>query len=183
MVVVLALLAALANAVASICQRLGVEDAPHEKRPVAGTRTPHGPAAIWLVGFVHHGAGYACAGRRAAPRHVDVVQPLLVSELVMLVVILWLWYRDATAGSRPGGRGRDGGWAWAFSSSWRRPESGTRVPSDGRWFGAGVATLVVAVVLVALGSGGIRRGRRRVLLLGARRGRWALLCSPPSRSR
>ncbi len=163
MVVLLALLAALANAVASICQRLGVEDAPTKNGPSLGLVRHMIQRRIWLVGFGIMALGYAAQAAALHLGTLDLVQPLLVSELIILVVILWLWYRTPL-------RARDlvaaaatalGLGVFLYVAS---PSTGTRVPSDGRWFGAGVATLVVVAVLVALGSSG--PAWRRALLLG-----------------
>jgi hypothetical protein len=93
-----------------------------------------------------------------------VVQPILVSELVMLMFILWLWYsvelrvRDIVAALATAlGLG-----FFLFVSS---PSNGTKTPSNSLWFGVGVV-IVVAVVLCVLLA---RRGAAwwRALVLGA----------------
>jgi hypothetical protein len=164
MVVLLALLAALANAVASICQRLGVEDAPQKNGPSLGLVRHMVQRRIWLVGFAIMALGYAAQATALHLGTLDVVQPLLVSELIILVMILWLWYftplraRDLLAsGATAIGLG-----VFLYVAS---PSNGSRVPSDGRWLGAGVATVIAVALLVALGSRG--PAWRRALLLGA----------------
>jgi len=175
MVVLLALLAALANAVASICQRLGVEDAPEKNGPSLGLVRYMVQRRIWLVGFAIMALGY---GAQATALHLgtlDVVQPLLVSELIILVMILWLWYftplraRDLLASLATAvGLG-----VFLYVAS---PSTGSRVPSDGRWFGAGLATVLVIAFLVALGSRG-PEWRRALLLGGAASTGFALLAA------
>jgi hypothetical protein len=164
MVVLLALLAALANAVASICQRLGVEDAPQKNGPSLGLVRHMIQRRIWLVGFAIMALGYVFQATALHLGTLDVVQPLLVSELIILVIILWLWYytplrpRDLAASLATAvGLG-----VFLYVAS---PRVGGRVPSDGRWLGAGVATLVIVGLLVALGSSG--PAWRRALLLGS----------------
>ncbi len=104
MVVLLALLAAFANAVASICQRLGVEDAPASNGPSMGLIRHMLQRRIWIVGFVIMAAGYASQATALHLGSLNVVQPLMVAELVILVAVLWLWFltplrpRDIAAG-------------------------------------------------------------------------------------
>jgi hypothetical protein len=164
MVVLLALAAALANAVASICQRLGVEDAPQKNGPSLGLVRHMVQRRIWLVGFAIMALGYAAQATALHLGTLDVVQPLLVSELIILVMILWLWYftplrvRDLLAsGATAVGLG-----VFLYVAS---PSAGSRLPSDGRWIGAGFATALAVAVLVAWGSRG--PAWRRALLLGA----------------
>jgi hypothetical protein len=105
-------------------------------------------------------------GLQATALHLgtlNLVQPLMVSEMIILVMILWLWYftplrpRDlAATGATAIGLG-----VFLYVAA---PSAGTRVPNASHWLGAGAATLVVVVVFVALGSRG--PGWRRALLLG-----------------
>jgi hypothetical protein len=164
MVVCFALLAAVANAVASICQRLGVEDAPEQNGPSLGLVRHMVQRKIWLIGFAIMALGYASQAVALHLGSLDVVQPIMVSELVILVVILWLWYltplraRDlVAAGATALGLG-----VFLFVAS---PTAGARVPSDARWLEAAAATAIVVAALVALGSKG--PAWRRALLLGA----------------
>jgi hypothetical protein len=175
MVVLLALLAALANAVASICQRLGVEDAPQKNGPSMGLVRHMVKRRIWLVGLAIMALGYVAQATALHLGTLDVVQPLLVSELIILVVILWLWYTTAlrprdllASGATALGLG-----VFLYVAS---PSVGGRVPSDGRWFGAGLATLLVVAFLVVLGSRG-PAWRRALLLGGAASTGFALLAA------
>lgn len=119
---------------------------------------------VWLVGFAIMAAGYACQAVALHVGALDVVQPILVSELVILVLVLWLWFATPV-------RARDlastvataaGLAAFLVLSS---PRVGSGVPSTARWAAIGLSVCAVAVVLVLLGSSG--PGWRRALFLGA----------------
>ncbi|HEV2427167.1 MAG TPA: DMT family transporter [Acidimicrobiales bacterium] len=164
MVVVLAILAAFANAVASICQRLGVEDAPSSRGPSVGLVRHMVSRPIWLLGFAIMAAGYACQAVALHIGALEVVQPILVSELVMLVALLWLWFdtpvraRDfAAALATAGGLG-----AFLALAS---PRAGARVPSPTTWAVTGSVVCALAIGLTVAGATG--PGWRRALILGA----------------
>jgi len=164
MVIVLALGTAFANAVASICERLGVEDAPQANGPSMGLVRHMVQRPVWVLGFVIMAAGYGCQAVALHLGSLNVVQPILVSELVMLVVVLWLWYRTPL-------RARDLLAAVATAAGLgiflvlASPRVGTKVPSDHLWLGVGLATVAVVLALVMAGSRG--SPARRALLLGA----------------
>jgi hypothetical protein len=160
----MALVAALANAIASICQRLGVEDAPQGRGPSVGLVRHMVARPVWLLGFVIMALGYVAQAVALHLGELNVVQPILVSELVMLVFILWLWYstalrvRDfAAAVATAAGLG-----VFLFISS---PSAGTKVPSDSLWLAVGVVILVVVTMFVLAARTG--PAWRRALLLGA----------------
>jgi drug/metabolite transporter (DMT)-like permease len=163
-VICLALLASLANAVASICQRLGVEDAPPAHGPSLGLVRHMMRRSVWILGFVIMALGYAAQAVALHLGELNVVQPILVSELVILVFLLWLWFSTPL-------RVRDIASALAtalglavflFVSS---PSVGAKSPSNSLWLEVGLTIVVVVAVLVALA----RRGsaRWRALMLGA----------------
>lgn len=164
MVICLALVAAFANAVASICQRLGVEDAPQKNGPSLGLVRHMVQRPIWILGFVVMALGYAAQAVALHLGDLNVVQPLLVSELVILVFILWLWYSTPL-------RPRDIAAALATALGLgvflaiSAPSAGTRVPSNALWLGVGLVIVGAVVVLVILGSRG--PAWWRALLLGA----------------
>jgi drug/metabolite transporter (DMT)-like permease len=164
MVVFLALIASCANAVASILQRLGVEDAPAANGPSVGLVRHMIQRPVWLVGLLIMMIAYACQSVALHLGTLDVVQPLMVSELVFTVILLWLWYSTSM-------RVRDLLSAFAtalglglflgFSSG----SPGTATPSEWRWFVVGIVTAGVVALFVVLGSSG--PAWRRALLLGA----------------
>jgi hypothetical protein len=160
----MALLAAFANAVASICQRLGVEDAPSSRGPSMGLIRHMVQRPVWILGFVIMALGYAAQAVALHLGELNVVQPIMVSELVILVFVLWLWYstplraRDIAAALATAlGLG-----VFLFIAS---PSVGHKVPSNALWLELGLAMVVVVGAFVALG----RRGPAwwRALALGA----------------
>ncbi|MGC2174942.1 MAG: DMT family transporter [Acidimicrobiales bacterium] len=164
MVVFLALIASCANAVASILQRLGVENAPEANGPSVGLVRHMIQRPIWLIGLVIMFIAYLCQAVALHLGTLDVVQPLMVSELLFTVILLWLWYSTPM-------RARDLLSAFAtalglglflgFSSG----SPGTATPSEWRWFVVGIVTAGVVALFVVLGSSGPTW--RRALLLGA----------------
>ncbi len=164
MVICLALLAAFANAIASICQRLGVEDAPPTNGPSMGLVRHMLRRPIWILGFAIMALGYASQAVALHLGTLNVVQPLMVSELVILVFILWLWFatplrpRDFVAAFATAvGLG-----AFLFLSA---PTVGSKVPSNDLWLVAALVTVLCVAFFVVLA----RRGPpwRQALLLGA----------------
>ncbi len=164
MVVFLALVAAGANAVSSIAQRLGVEDAPASRGPTLGLIRHMLSRRVWLFGFVLMAGGYVAQAAALHLGSLNVVQPLLVSELVILVVVLWLWYetplraRDVAAAVLTGA----GLGVFLYVAS---PTNGARVPSDGRWLLVGLVVAGFVALCLALGSWG--PSWRRALARGA----------------
>ncbi|HEY1762915.1 MAG TPA: DMT family transporter [Acidimicrobiales bacterium] len=164
MVVFLALIASCANAVASIFQRLGVEDAPAANGPSMGLVRHMVQRPVWLAGVVIMTLAYVLQAVALHLGTLDRVQPLMVSELVILVVILWLWYSTAL-------RARDLFFAFATATglglflAFSAGSPGTASPRDGRWLIVGIITAGAMALLVVLGSSG--SAWRRALLLGA----------------
>ncbi len=175
MVIFLALSAALANAVASICQRLGVEDAPAARGPSLGLISHMIRRRVWLLGFVVMALGYGAQSVALHLGSLNEVQPLMVSELVLLVFLLWLWYttplrvRDAVAAvATAAGLGA----FLAFAS----PTTGPAIPNGHRWFAVGAVVVAVVVVFVVLGTRGPSWWRAISLGAGASTG-FALLAA------
>jgi len=94
--VVFALLAALCNAVSAML------------RHIASTADPHRPSGRRLVGYLFRnpqwlagwGAEIGAFVFQAVALHfgsISVVQPLLVTELVLALVLRWLWIHQAVA--------------------------------------------------------------------------------------
>ncbi len=164
MVVVLALAAALANAVASFLQRLGVEDAPRESSMSPGLVTHMLRRPVWLLGFGCMGFGFAFQALALHGGALAVVQPLLTTEMLFVVIILWAWYRFHV-------RGRD----WMFAALTvgglavflveLAPTNQGHAPSNRTWAAAIVVTAIAVGILVAVA----RRGPPwwRALALGA----------------
>lgn len=92
MAILFALLAALCNALATILERLGVESAPSgpiSVRKLVG-HVLHRP--IWFLGLVSMGAAFLFQAAALSRGGLSLVQPILVTELLFLVIILRVWF-------------------------------------------------------------------------------------------
>jgi drug/metabolite transporter (DMT)-like permease len=164
MVVVLAVAAALANALASFLQRLGVESAPRETSMSRGLIVYMLHRPVWLFGFGCMGFGFVFQALALHGGALAVVQPLLTTEMLFVVVILWAWYGFHV-------RGRD----WLFAALTIgglavflvavAPTHPGHPPTTRTWVAATAATMVAVLVLVVVA----RRGPPwwRALVLGA----------------
>ena len=155
MVVVLALGASLANALTSVFQRIGVENAP------AGTTLRLGLLAyalrrrIWLLGFALMIVSFVLQAIALHFGRLSQVQPILTTELVFLVAVLALWF-GFRAGRREwlGALAVTGGLAGFLYFA--HPEYGTLSPPMWDWIitgGACSGAIAIAVVLALRGPG------------------------------
>ncbi|MGD0083210.1 MAG: DMT family transporter [Acidimicrobiales bacterium] len=92
MAVVFALAAALCNALATVLERIGVETAPPDaslswKLVAHLLRRP-----VWFFGFAAMVGAFAFQVAALSQGGLTLVQPLLVTELLFLVVILRVWF-------------------------------------------------------------------------------------------
>jgi drug/metabolite transporter (DMT)-like permease len=88
----LAVCAALCNALTTIFQRLGVETAPdaHGRGLKLMRHVLRRP--VWYLGFVAMLGSFLLQATALGFGSLSVVQPLMVTELVFLVVILRVWF-------------------------------------------------------------------------------------------
>lgn len=92
--VVLAVLAAASNAFATVLQRLGVEEA-------AGDRATRGLVAsvarrpVWFLGLVLAAVSFLLQAIALSLGDLSTIQPVMVTELLFLLVILGVWFRRA----------------------------------------------------------------------------------------
>jgi hypothetical protein len=169
--IVFALLAALCNAVSVIT------------RHVASTADPQRPSGRRLVGYLLRNpqwlAGWgaqvgAFAFQAVALQlgQVSVVQPLLVTELVMALVLRRVWIRQAVAGAAwAGGAAACAGLAVFIVAA--EPRGGHDGPTGGHWTAAIVICGAVVAALIILARGG--PPARRAALYGVAAGIvWAL---------
>jgi drug/metabolite transporter (DMT)-like permease len=91
MVVLLALGASLANALTSVFQRMGVEDAPAEKTLRLSLLTYAVRRGIWLLGFALMIVSFILQAFALHFGRLSEVQPILTVELVFLVAVLSVW--------------------------------------------------------------------------------------------
>jgi len=163
-VVVLALAAALANAIASFLQRLGVEDAPRESSMSAGLIAHMLRRPVWLLGFGCMGFGFLFQALALHNGALAVVQPLITTEMLFVVLILWAWYGFHV-------RGRD----WVFAALTvgglavflvrLAPTNQGHAPTGRTWAASIVLTVLAMGVLVVVAHRGPPWWR--ALILGA----------------
>ena len=91
MVFILALGAALANALTSVFQRMGVEDAPADKTLKLSLMTYAIRRGIWLLGFALMIVSFILQAVALHFGRLSQVQPILTLELVFLVAVLSVW--------------------------------------------------------------------------------------------
>ncbi len=153
MVYVLALAAALSNALISIFQRMGVEDAKKEDTLKLSLITHAIRRGIWLAGFALMVASFILQALALHFGSLTEVQPILVTELLFLVFILsvWFMYRIGVrewigvvlaAGGLAG---------FLYCSS---PTPGNEVPSNRDWIlvgGACVGGMAITTLLALRG--------------------------------
>ena len=92
MVYVLALGTALSNALCSVLQRMGVEDAPESSTMKLSLVTHALRRGVWLLGFVFMICGFLLQAFALHVGRLSVVQPILTMELLFLVFILGTYF-------------------------------------------------------------------------------------------
>lgn len=155
LVYVLALCASLANALTSVFQRLGVENAPANATLRLSLITYAARRGIWLFGFALMIFSFIAQAVALHFGRLSQVQPVLTTELVFLAVIL------ATRFGFPMGRR-----VWIGSLAvtaglagflyFARPEYGMVPPPMWRWAVAGGASAAAIAGTIALALRGPR---------------------------
>jgi drug/metabolite transporter (DMT)-like permease len=151
MVYILALSSALANALTSILQRMGVEDAPEESTLRLSLLTHAIKRGVWLLGFAFMVSSFLMQAVALHLGDLSQVQPILTLELPFLVLLLATWFRFRI-GVREwvGCLAATGGLAGFLVFA--QPTGGDLVPTGSGWIvvGAICGGLVVVTVLLAL---------------------------------
>jgi hypothetical protein len=153
MVYLLALAASLVNALTSVLQRLGVENAPADSTLRLGLLKHALTRGIWLLGFALMIVSFALQAIALHLGRLSQVQPILTTELVFLAGILAVWFRFQI-GLRE--------WAGALAVAgglsgflyFAQPRYGMTSPPGWRWGVAGgvcVALIIVTVMLALRG--------------------------------
>lgn len=151
MVYALALMAALANAVTSILQRMGVEDAPEDATLKLSLMTHALRRGIWLIGFAVMVGSFLCQAVALHLGDLSQVQPILTCELLLLVLILATWFRfSVTSREWVGAFAAAGGLAGFLIAA--QPTAGTEAPTNLGWLVTGsiCGGVVLLTVLLAL---------------------------------
>src|SRR6201996_3409524 len=149
MVYVLAVLAALSNALTSVFQRMGVEDAPVESTMRLSLLAHAVKRGIWLLGFAFMICAFLLQAFALHIGRLSVVQPILTMELLFLVAILGTYFRFSISVREWVGAG-----AIAFGLSgflfFAAPGGGNQVPTNLGWIVVGgCACALIAVTVVA----------------------------------
>jgi drug/metabolite transporter (DMT)-like permease len=149
MVFVLALGAALANALTSIFQRMGVEKAPESATLRLSLITHALRKKIWLLGFGLMIVSFLLQATALHLGRLSQVQPVLTTELVFLVAVLATWF-GFTVGRREwlGSLAVTAGLAGFLYFA--HPEYGMQAPPLWEWLIAGGACTVAIGVAIAL---------------------------------
>ncbi len=93
MVYVLAVATALSNALTSVCQRMGVEDAPRDATMRLSLMVHALRRGVWLLGFGFMICSFLLQAVALHLGRLTVVQPILTMELLFLVAILGTYFR------------------------------------------------------------------------------------------
>ena len=153
MVYVLALAAALSNALCSVFQRMGVEDAPEESTMSLSLMAHAIRRGVWLLGFFFMVSSFLLQAFALHVGRLSVAQPILTLELLFLVIILGTYFGyKVTAREWIGVSavvlGLAGFLAFAV------PGGGERVPNTRQWVVVGaiaVGVIVAGVVATRWG--------------------------------
>lgn len=95
MAIVLALLAAGANALATVFQRVGIEEADRQAVPARGLMSGVLRRPIWFAGFGLTTLSFLLQAIALSLGDLSTVQPVMVTELVFLLVMLGLWFHGS----------------------------------------------------------------------------------------
>jgi len=153
LVYVLALCASLANALTSVFQRLGVQDAPASTTLRLSLMKYALRRGVWLLGFALMLVSFVLQAIALHFGRLSEVQPILTTELVFLAAILAIWF-----GFRMGRREWIGSVAVTAGLAgflyFAHPEYGMGRPPLWRWgiaIAACTGAITVAVVLATRG--------------------------------
>lgn len=94
MSILLALFAAVANATATVLQRLGVESATSGKTTTTKLMAALLRRPIWFVGLALTTVSFLLQAVALAFGNLTSVQPVMVTEIVFLVLILGTWFHQ-----------------------------------------------------------------------------------------
>ena len=155
MVFILALGAAFSNALISVLQRIGVEDAKEEDTLRLSLLTHALKRRVWLAGFALMIASFILQALALHFGRLSQVQPILVTEILFLVFIL-----STRFGYRVGAREWLGvGMASAGLAGFlvfAAPIGGNQLPENLDWVIVGGACVVVMAITIVLALRGPR---------------------------
>ena len=155
MAYLLAVLAALANALSAIFQRIGVQSAPPDTVMSLRLVRYAFSNAIWFLGLAMIGVGFLLQAGALHFGQLSSVQPIVASELLLLVLILGVWFRFHLGWREWGGSAAAAGGLATFLVV-SDPGGGDVIPSRHAWIFVFVVIGAVAAGCSALGFTGPR---------------------------
>ncbi len=93
MAIVLALIAAGANAFATILQRLGVEQATITGTSSRALMTGVFRRPVWILGVFLAATSFVLQAFALSLGNLSTIQPIMVTEILFLVIVLGLWFQ------------------------------------------------------------------------------------------
>jgi drug/metabolite transporter (DMT)-like permease len=154
MAYVLAVMAAFANALTSVLQRMGVESAPPETTLRLSLIAYAVRRKVWIAGFMVLIAAFVLQFLALHFGRLTTVQPILTLELPFLVAILGIWFRQPLTWKEWVGSSAAAGGLAAFLAL-SSPSGGNETPDLENWGLVSFAVVAggsVAVVLALFGS-------------------------------
>ena len=127
---------------------------------------------LWLLGWAAQIGAFIFQAVALHNGEVSVVQPLLVTELPLALVLRRVWLREPVAPAAWGGAGLACAGLAVFIAA-AEPQGGGAPPAAGHWAVAITACATVAAMLAALGQRG-SPARRAALLAAAAGVTWAI---------
>lgn len=151
----LAVLCAIANALTTILQRMGVETAPPETTMRLSLIAYALQRPVWLMGFGMMICGFLLQAFALHFGPLTVVQPILPLELPFLIAIFWIWFGQVlTWREWLGAFGAAGGLSLFLAVA--HPVVGTTRPIAAGWIAATLAcALVISVALLVTRIGSL----------------------------
>ncbi len=174
MPVLFGLLAALSNGLNVVMQHVASIGDPQQSKGWRFVRyLVSNP--LWLLGWVALAGAFIFQAIALHNGPISVVQPLLVTELVFVLVLRWLWFHQSI---------RKVTW-WAAGVTcisltifltMAEPTGGSTLPTSGAWASAGTVTAATAALLALLALRG-SPGRRAAFLGASASVLWALVAT------
>ncbi|MGH9083527.1 MAG: DMT family transporter [Acidimicrobiales bacterium] len=166
MVYVFAFLASLSNALTSVLQRMGVEDAPGGDTMRLRLLAFAVRRRVWLAGLAFMVLSFVFQAAALHLGRLTEVQPVLTTELLFLVLILAVWFRFAVGWRE---------WAAVVAAAgglagflvFANPRGGNLQPTTLDWVEVGVPCLGATVLAVVLARRGPRWWRATMYGSGA----------------
>ncbi len=145
----LAVMAALCNAVSSVLQRRGASTAPDSTVLRVKLMTFVLRRPVWLIGFSTMVGAFLFQAGALAYGQLSTVQPVLVTELLFVLIILSVWSRSQPGREEwIGAVAVCGGLAGFLLAA--NPSGGSTRALAGDWGVAGLGTGLVVALLVVL---------------------------------